>query len=91
MADRITDNILRGSFTGTGQSSEIIVTDRGLLSLDFGTGSVTLERQGPQGKWVAVVDGTWTADAAVNVEGRGQNFRLNCTSYSAEIFYSLVG
>lgn len=89
MSDVIQNDVLRGSFTATGQSTDINVTDRGMLDLDFGSGSVTLERQGPNGKWCAVKDAVYTADVAVNIEGRGANFRLNCTSYTSEIFYAL--
>lgn len=89
MTDRIVSRVLRGSFTGTGQSDVLNVSDKGSLSLDFGSGTVVLERMGATGKWFACTDGTFTADASVNIEGRGQTYRLNCTSYSTEIFYEL--
>lgn len=88
MTDRIVSGVLRGSFTGTGQSGEIHVFN-GMLNLNFGSGSVTLQRLGANGTWYDVLDGTYTADVAVNIDGHGVAFRLNCTSYSSEIAYEI--
>jgi len=84
------NTLLQGSFSGTGQSSTIKI-HRGTVSLSFGSGSVTLERQGADTNWYGVTDGTWTANASVNIDGNGENYRLNCTSYTSTITYEIRG
>jgi hypothetical protein len=78
-----------GNITGTGIVAESqVVCNRALVSLDFGTGTVTLD-------WC--VDGTnwkpyksYTADANEVVEfGVAVPIRLNCSAYTAQIAWGL--
>lgn len=89
MSDSLVGSVLRGSFTSATQSGSIPVSSSGTLDLDFGSGSVTLQRQSSNGNWIDVKDATYTADTAVNIDGCGRSFRLNCTSWTTEIFYTM--
>lgn len=89
---------MKGTFTGTGTAFTGATgtyvkggeNKEGLLWLDFGTGTVTLEVSTDEGaNWV--VDSTYTADTAIAVKFLGSNawYTLNCTVYTADIDYSL--
>lgn len=90
---------LSGTFTGTGQSSATYLRGVHSVELNFGTGSVTLERSLDDGvTFVSVVlpDGTtaatFTADAAFELDAgkAGGLYRFNCTSYTSDITYKVV-
>lgn len=75
-----------GTFTATGQS-ETIVGRKVDIAMDFGTGSVDIERQMPSGTWMKIgesvtLDYNEVAEYPANV-----SIRLNCTAVTADIEY----
>lgn len=84
---------MRGTFTGTGRAPDSVkggTNKRGLLVLDFGTGTVALEVSIDGGiTWVQ--EGTYSADTVLKVDMLDSDalYTLNCTVYTADIEYSL--
>lgn len=79
------------NFSGTGQSATLITSKPFNLSLSSsGWGSVTLQRRLDGTNWRNVE--TFTADAERIVgehTTEDVEYRLNCTSYSSAIAYSM--
>lgn len=82
-----------GTFTATGASDPIII-GRGHslvnISLNFGTGTVALQRSFDDGTtWLTVKE--YTADAEEQFEDyeAGNQYRLNCSAYTSDIDYRL--
>ena len=77
-----------GSMTATGATAP--VTGRKIdIAMDFGSGSVDVERRLPSGAWIKIATGI-TADYNYIAEFPAPvAIRLNCTSYTSSIEYSL--
>lgn len=87
-----------GTFAATGNSAAITVRGgrRVDISLDFGEGTVVLQRSVDEGTtWlpVSTEEGTalsWTADVATTwLAGTPAKFRLNCSAHTSDIDYVL--
>lgn len=76
-----------GTFSGTGQSSE--VTGRTVdIKMDFaGTASVDIEEKMPSGAWIKIETGV-TADYRKIAEfATPSHIRLNCTAHTNDVEY----
>lgn len=86
------DQKQEGTFDATGNSGNIMVSKADLtISLDFGTGTVVLERSFDDGSnWKTIK--TYTADVEENAfePATGVLYRLNCTAYTADIDYVIA-
>ena len=83
----------QGTFTGTGQSEEVELSQNFTLSLSgFGTASINLERSFDGGGTWKIVE-TFTANTEKEGETSSfQLYRLNATSHSSgTIAYRLAG
>jgi hypothetical protein len=83
--------IVTGTFTGTGASNPVYVNSYGSFELNFGTGTVQLERSlDEKATWVAVPNGEFTADVSTVIsDPYGAYYRLNCTAYTGDIAYHI--
>lgn len=82
-------SIVTGTFSGTGQSSEVI--GRAIdIKMDFaGTASVDVEVEMPSGAWVKIETGI-TADYCKVAEFAVPNVvRLNCTAHTDNVEYTI--
>lgn len=88
---------LSGTFAATGTSDAVFVKGINKIELNFGSGSVTLQRSLDSGATfvdVVLPDGitaaAFTADAAFDYDaGTGSLLRFNCTSHSSDITYKV--
>ena len=92
MADNLPHNVA-STFTGTGTSSELVLTDIRSLSisgLTAGSGTILLERSVDDGStWGTVA--TYTADTESGIIGLGWRWRLNCSVFSSGTFTYFMG
>lgn len=91
----MTENVITGTFTATGQSDAISVKGRANILIDGGSGVVTIERSTDDGStWYAIskdADGNpATYDtSSLNFNGwidepeHRIKYRLNCTGYTS--------
>lgn len=79
--------IVKGTFTGTGQSTPIVGCKID-IALDFaGTASIDIERQMPDGDWIKIesdiaADYNEVAELPANTA-----LRLNCTAHTNDVDY----
>lgn len=79
-----------GTFTGVGQSDSIQISRSADLSLEFGTGTVVLQRSFDGGNnWHTIQSYTGDAQEAIEPGTPGYIYRLNCTAHSANIDYRI--
>lgn len=80
--------VMVGTFSANGTSDSIHVTKRGVLSLDFGGGTVTLQRKNTSDVFVPTGD-SYTADVVDEILIPGE-YNLVCASYSSDIDYEIA-
>lgn len=77
--------VVTGSFTGTGQSSSVVITGGFNLSLSgFGSGTVSIERSFDNGStWNTIESYTTDTEKRGCEPENGILYRLNCSDYSS--------
>lgn len=80
---------ISGTFSGTGNSDELVMFRDGNLSLTFaGTATVNLQWEETPSAWKTIE--AFTASGYKIVRGRnGRKYRLNCSSHTNNVTYSL--
>jgi hypothetical protein len=75
----------RGTFSGTGQSTEIPIQGLATLSISGTfTATIDLERKAPESStWTVVESYTSAAEKNIEAVGRKWLYRLNCSSHSS--------
>lgn len=80
--------LVSGTFSGTGTSDDIVIPNKGFLTLDFaGTATVSLQVFENDTTWLDV--DSYTADTVKSIEGCNQRFRLNCSSHTDNVVYAI--
>jgi hypothetical protein len=81
-----------GTFTGTGQSDDIVIGRNGRVRLEFaGAATVVVEDYSEAAAdFVPLAGGTFTSSVSMNVDGGNRRVRLNCTAHTNNVVYELL-
>lgn len=96
--------VVEGSFTGTTESDPVPILGRGTLRINGGIATIQLERSDDGGSNWFIASKNADGDQAIYITTAGTGFngiidepegqilyRLNCTAYTSETTYRLVG